>query len=193
MATRLLSAVVLLSLAASARAATPADALMQAIEDARPAAPEALAPMHATPCVNGFAGAYPCSNIDLLAFEPVANFGATTTNSLWGWTDPQTNIEYALVGANNRTAFYDLSTPDHPRYVGWLPTHTGSSIWRDVRVYANHAYSVLGVEEKNGEKFVKLRNPWGQSEYGNDGKNDGFFSLPLSKFTELYASLYVLN
>jgi hypothetical protein len=60
-------------------------------------------------------------------------------------------------------------------------------------VYANHAYSVLGVEEKNGEKFVKLRNPWGQSEYGSDGKNDGFFSLPMAKFTELYASLYVLN
>mgnify|MGYP000210952249 CR=1 FL=1 len=156
MATRLLSAVVLLSLAASARAATPADALMQAIEDARPAAPEPLAPMHATPCVNGFAGAYPCSNIDLLAFEPVANFGATTTNSLWGWTDPQTNIEYALVGANNRTAFYDLSTPDHPRYVGWLPTHTGSSIWRDVRVYANHAYVVADNNGAHGMQVFNL-------------------------------------
>jgi len=68
-----------------------------------------------------------------------------------------------------------------------------ASLYTNTGVYANHAYSVLGVEEKNGEKFVKLRNPWGQSEYGNDGKNDGFFSLPLSKFTELYSSLYVLN
>jgi len=68
-----------------------------------------------------------------------------------------------------------------------------ASRYTNTGVYANHAYSVLGVEEKNGEKFVKLRNPWGQSEYGSDGKNDGFFSLPLSKFTELYASLYVLN
>jgi hypothetical protein len=68
-----------------------------------------------------------------------------------------------------------------------------ASRYTNTGIYANHAYSILGVEEKNGEKFVKLRNPWGQSEYGNDGKNDGFFSLPLKKFTELYSSMYVLN
>ncbi|MBL8921256.1 MAG: hypothetical protein JNJ54_20500 [Myxococcaceae bacterium] len=68
-----------------------------------------------------------------------------------------------------------------------------ASRYTNTGVYANHAYSILGVEEKNGEKFVKLRNPWGQSEYGNDGKNDGFFSLPMKKFTELYSSMYVLN
>ena len=40
-------------------------------------------------------------------------------------------------------------------------------------VYANHAYSVFGVEEEAGTKYVKLRNPWGQSEPSGDGKNDG--------------------
>ena len=84
-----------------------------------------MAPASHTPCVDGMAGIYPCSNIDLLAFVPVAQFQATTTNSLWGWTDPDSGIEYALIGANNGIAFYDLSTPDQPRYLGKLPTSAG--------------------------------------------------------------------
>jgi hypothetical protein len=53
---------------------------------------------------------------------------------------------------------------------------------------------VLGRDGRpTTQRLLKLRNPWGQSEYGSDGKNDGFFSLPMAKFTELYASLYVLN
>ena len=60
-------------------------------------------------------------------------------------------------------------------------------------VYANHAYSVLGTETENGVKYVKLRNPWGQSEHGSDGTNDGFFRIELSKFAELYRSLHVIE
>jgi hypothetical protein len=77
-----------------ALAAEPAlDARMQAILAARPSAPTPLAPMDATPCVGGMAGIYPCSNIDLLAFVPVSQFAATSTNSLWGWTDPEDNTD----------------------------------------------------------------------------------------------------
>ena len=36
------------------------------------------------------AATYPCSNVDLLSFTPLATFAATSTNSLWGWTDPNT-------------------------------------------------------------------------------------------------------
>jgi choice-of-anchor B domain-containing protein len=148
----------LVLLAASPLSADPLPPEMQGLLAARPAQPAPLAPMHATPCVNGFAGVYPCSNIDLLAFEPVANFTASATNSLWGWTDPATGKEYALVGANNGTAFYDLSTPDHPRYLGKLPTHagTGSSSWRDVRTYANHAFVVSDNNGAHGMQVFDL-------------------------------------
>lgn len=103
---------------------------------------------------------------------------------------------YEWVSAGSEQRLFDRIQRDIARGVPVAAGTHGSdqaSRYTNTGVYANHAYSVLGVEEKNGEKFVKLRNPWGQSEYGNDGKNDGFFSLPLSKFTELYASLYVLN
>lgn len=58
-------------------------------------------------------------------------------------------------------------------------------------VYANHAYSVLGGVEENGQRLVILRNPWGTGEAGSDGKNDGIFKLPLDKFIRLYQVLNI--
>ncbi|HSX61678.1 MAG TPA: choice-of-anchor B family protein, partial [Tahibacter sp.] len=130
--------------------------LMLAMEAARPAQPRPLAPLHSTPCVDGMAATYPCSNIDLLSFTPVSAFAATSTNSLWGWTDPTTQIEYALIGANNGLAMFELSDPTHPKYLGKLPTHTGSSFWRDVRVYANHAYVVADNNGAHGLQVFDL-------------------------------------
>lgn len=67
-----------------------------------------------------------------------------------------------------------------------------ADLYTNTGVYANHAYSVLGVEEEQGKRFVKLRNPWGQSEAGHDGKNDGFFRLPLDQFMKLYSNLAIV-
>jgi choice-of-anchor B domain-containing protein len=131
---------------------------MQAQLAARPTAPTPLAPRHFTACVDGMADIYPCSNIDLLSFTPVSEFSSISTNSLWGWTDSTTDIEYALIGADNGVAFYDLSLPDHPRYLGKLPTHAGtsSSLWRDVRVYADHAFVVSDNNPGHGMQVFDL-------------------------------------
>ncbi len=61
-----------------------------------------------------------------------------------------------------------------------------SGRYTNTGVYANHAYSVLGVEEEGGVKYVKLRNPWGQSEPRNNGADDGFFRLTVDEFAKLY-------
>jgi hypothetical protein len=50
-----------------------------------------------------------------------------------------------------------------------------------------HAYSVLSVSERDGERYVTVRNPWGHHEVGRDGKDDGTFELPLSLFAEQFA------
>ena len=60
-------------------------------------------------------------------------------------------------------------------------------------LYNNHVYSVLGCEEEGGVRYVKLRNPWGSSEPGNDGKNDGFFRLELDKYMKLYEELIIIK
>lgn len=101
--------------------------------------------MSATPCVDGDAGGYPCNNVDLLQFMPLGEIGSTGgTNDIWGWTDPNTGVEYALVGLTNGTAFVDLSDPENAFLVGVLPTHTTNSSWRDIKVYADHAF--IGAE-----------------------------------------------
>lgn len=61
------------------------------------------------------------------------------------------------------------------------------------RIYASHAYSVLGVEEKDGQKFVQLRNPWGSSEPGYDGTDDGIFLLEVDKFMHYFQWLNVTH
>ncbi len=60
-------------------------------------------------------------------------------------------------------------------------------------VYGDHAYSVLGYEEKNGEKLVILRNPWGDSEPAGNGADDGVFKLKLADFRKLYENVMFLK
>jgi choice-of-anchor B domain-containing protein len=95
-----------------------------------------------TPCDNGFAGPYPCNGIDLIAHIDLDVLNAGAGNDSWGWTDPMDGKEYAIVGLSNGTAFIDISTPTAPVYLGKLPTHTANSIWRDIKVYNNHAFVV---------------------------------------------------
>jgi choice-of-anchor B domain-containing protein len=95
-----------------------------------------------TPCENGFALNYPCNGFDLQSHISLAEMGASGGNDSWGWTDPQDGTEYALVGLDNGTAFIDISDPVNPIYLGKLNTHTSSTIWRDIKVYQDHAFIV---------------------------------------------------
>ena len=105
-----------------------------------------VAALSGTPCANGFADVYPCENIDLLAFLPFVDIGGasvqTRGNDIWGWTGAGLSREFALVGRNDGTAFVEISDPYNPVFLGRLPTHTGASTWRDIKVYADHAYIV---------------------------------------------------
>lgn len=95
-----------------------------------------------TECTGGFAGPYPCNNVDLMSFLPLSEMGGGAGNDIWGWTDPLTGKEYAIMGRSNGTAFVDISNPASPVYVGNLPTHTSNSTWRDIKVSKNHAFIV---------------------------------------------------
>ena len=105
------------------------------------------------PCENGMADIYPCNGYDLMSYmsledlTPSTGGGSLSGNDSWGWTDPTTNKEYALVGLNSHAAFVDISNPVVPVLVGILPTATVNSSWRDIKVYQNHAFI---VSEANG-------------------------------------------
>ena len=119
-----------------------------------------LKALGATACVDGQAGSYPCNNVDLAAFLPLTQIGGGSGNDIWGWTDPVTGSEYALMGRSNGTAFVDISTPESPVYLGNLPPHTVNSDWRDIEVVNDHAVIVSEALGHGMQIFdlTRLRN-----------------------------------
>ncbi|HWC14327.1 MAG TPA: choice-of-anchor B family protein [Actinomycetota bacterium] len=110
-----------------------------------PAAESGLSPAAQTfECEGGMAGPFPCQNVDLASIFPLGGAGAGTGNDVWGWTDPKTGKEYALVGSALVTTFVDVTDPENPRNVGFLPTSgiTDFVLWRDIKVDGNYAFIV---------------------------------------------------
>ena len=99
-----------------------------------------------TNCTSGLAGAYACNNIDLMAqldFPQIGGNATTEGSGCWGWTDPLTNKEYAIMGCTTHTAIVDITIPSSPIYKGKIVSHNNTtSLWREVNVYNNHLYIV---------------------------------------------------
>ena len=113
-------------------------------------------------CINGFADIYPCNGYDLISYMSLEDLtpvtgGNLSGNDSWGWTDPTTNKEYALVGLNSHAAFVDISNPVAPVLVGILPTATVNSSWRDIKVYQNHAFIVSEANNHGMQVFDLTR------------------------------------
>lgn len=130
-----------------------------------------------TPCENGFAGPYPCDGYDLQSQIDLGELSAGAGNDSWGWTDPDTNKEYAIMCVSNGTAFIDISDPVNPIYLGKLPTHTATSTWRDAKVYDNHAFIVSeasghGMQVFDLTRLRDVNNP--PVNFTNDAHYDGF-------------------
>ena len=107
-------------------------------------------------CISGLADGYACESIDLKAFLDITEMGgstATEANDIWGWTDATTGNEYALVGLTTGTAFVDVSDPENPLYLGSLATQTFSSLWRDIKVYNDHAFIVSEASDHGMQVF----------------------------------------
>ena len=111
---------------------------------------------------DGLADQFTCGQVDILSFLPLDEIGGTDrgieTNDVWGWTDPQTGREYAIVGRTDGTAFIDVSDPAAPRYLGNLPKTPGSltQSWRDIKVYADHAFVVADNAGEHGMQVFDL-------------------------------------
>ena len=131
-----------------------------------------------SPCVNGLAaGQYPCENIDLLSTLGTNQVGGGDMNDIWGWTDPLNGKEYVLLGRTTGTAFIDISDPLNPIYLGNLNTNTVSSLWRDIKVYNNHAFIVSeagghGMQIFDLTRLRNVNNP--PVNFTSDAIYDGF-------------------
>jgi len=96
-----------------------------------------------TLCENGFAGEFPCLNVDLMSHLPIDQIGGgANMNDIWGWTSPVTGREYAIACRSTGTSFIDITDPVNPIYLGDLHTHTTPSLWRDAKVFNDYAFIV---------------------------------------------------
>jgi len=112
-------------------------------------------------CAEGAASVFGCSDVDLVSFVPVEDLGGARgvrVNDVWGWTDPETNRDYAIVGRMDGTSFVDVTDPVHPVVVGNLPKTESSpgSAWRDMKVYDNHVYIVADGAADHGMQVFDL-------------------------------------
>lgn len=96
--------------------------------------------------------------IELLAHLPLPSLGAEgyRGSDLWGWTDPDSGAEIALVTTAIGTTFVDISTPTAPVVLGMLTTATEASDWRDVKVFKDHAF-IVSEAEGHGMQIFDLR------------------------------------
>lgn len=114
------------------------------------------------PCVENAAAGYECDNVNIISFLPIKDMAGgrgARLNDLWGWTDPESGREIAIVGRTDGTAFVDLTDPYNPVMLGNLPKTPGSrsSVWRDMKVYRDHAYIVADGADQHGVQVFDLR------------------------------------
>ena len=112
-------------------------------------------------CEGGSAGGFGCGEVDLVAFVPTHDLGGergAVANDLWGWTDPETGREYAIMGRSDATTFIDLTDPANPVYLGELPLTEGATpnMWRDIKVYRDHAFVVADNAGRHGVQIFDL-------------------------------------
>ncbi len=125
--------------------------------------PQELSPIlgQTIDCVDGRAGIFECDNIDLLSFLPVREIGGgprVGTNDVWGWTDPESGRDYAIVGLHDQTSFVDVTDVSRPVWVGSLDRTDGTrrTLWRDIKVHGNFAYIVSDNAGRHGVQVFDL-------------------------------------
>ena len=120
---------------------------------------------------------YSMEGIELLSVVPLSILGPASGNDIWGWTDSQTGREYALFGRTRGTSFVDITDPVNPMFLGDLPTSTDFSIWRDIKVYNDHAFIVADNAGPHGMQvfdLTRLRGLTGPETFSADTTWDRF-------------------
>jgi choice-of-anchor B domain-containing protein len=112
-------------------------------------------------CEEGRMGEFGCTNMELVAHMPISDLGGERgvwVNDVWGWTDPETGRNYALVARRDGASFVDVTNPAAPRLVGNLPRTDGSrpSVWRDIKVIGQYAYIVSDGAGAHGMQVFDL-------------------------------------
>lgn len=127
-------------------------------------------------CQSGVSSGFACKNVELLARMPLGDIGGGQGADSWGWKDDETGRYYALFARSNGTSFVDVTDPQSPVYLGNLPSTSGNRPWRDVKVYADHAFIVAdGIDNHGMQVFdlTRLRGLETPRQFNADALYDG--------------------
>lgn len=136
-------------------------ALVLSVAAAIPAGAQAAGDAPAK-CVNGKAGEFPCKNIDLLAHVPLTSTQGGGVSDVWGWVDPETKKEYAVLGTAGGVSFFDISEPTKPVYVGRMVGKPDMALpWIELEILNDHVYAVCDLSPCGLQIFdlKRLRGP----------------------------------
>jgi len=114
-------------------------------------------------CENGMAKEWECGNTGILSYMPISAIGGvrgTMISGNWGWTDPETGKDYAIIGRNDGTSYVDVTDPSHPRYLGDLPKPASANvaIWKEIKTLGNYALVVSDGAGHHGIQIFDLRH-----------------------------------
>jgi choice-of-anchor B domain-containing protein len=85
----------------------------------------------------------------------------TEGNDIWGWVDPVSLNEYALVGLNDGFSCVNVSDPTNPIEEFYIPDM--NTTWRDVKTWGNYAYITADVTANVGLLIVDLTDMSGNT------------------------------
>ena len=147
-------------------------------------------------CAAGLAADFTCSGISLRKRIANADMGGGDGNDIWGWADPQTGKEYALMGLTTGTAFVDVSDPEQPVIIGQLPTNTIEALWRDIKVFNDHAFVVADNAGAHGLQvfdLTRLRGVAPGQTFTADAIYNGFENAHNIAINEATGFLYAVG
>ncbi|HXE84013.1 MAG TPA: choice-of-anchor B family protein [Gemmatimonadales bacterium] len=112
-------------------------------------------------CQGGKVQMFDCNQVDLMSFLPVTQIGGkrgVQLSDVWGYNDPETGKEIAIVGRVDGTSFVDITDPSRPVYLGDLPKTAGSvgSFWREIKTYKHYAFIVADGARQAGMQVFDL-------------------------------------
>jgi choice-of-anchor B domain-containing protein len=80
--------------------------------------------------------------------------GGARIADVWGWADPETKREYAVMGSTRGVQFVDVTNPTKPVYLGALAGKAdGTLIWQELDIVNDHAYIVCDLSPCNLQIF----------------------------------------
>lgn len=73
----------------------------------------------------------------------------------WGYTHPQTNEEFAILGSCTGTYFYNITNPSSATLSAFVPGRISTS-WREIKTFQNYCYVISDDPAPNSFQILDL-------------------------------------